>query len=289
MTILVTGSIGKISSRVASQLQSLSLPILVATRRSPSSIPFPAVTFDWVDKSTYEAPFKHDISAVFIVPPEIQEPAPYVNAFIDVAIAHGVKKYVLNAGTSAAKDGPFVGPVWSYLDTLATSKNIEFAVLRPTWFNENFSELQHQQTIKESSVFYSAAEDGKMPFIGADDIAAAGVAFLAGQKPYENKDHVLLGPQLLTHDEVAKVFSEALGREIRHERKDMQGMVKQYESVGLNALYANFLPYLEVTASQGSQEELFVAGLDETEKLLGRKGINFKDWVQREKSKGYWG
>jgi uncharacterized protein YbjT (DUF2867 family) len=236
MTILITGSIGKISSRVAAQLESLTppLPILVATRRSPETIPFPSVKFDWLDASTYEAPFQHDISAVFIVPPEIQEPAPYVNRFIDLAILHGVRKFVLSAGTSAVKDGPFAGPIWSYLDSLATSqpdKNIEFAILRPTWFNENFSELQHPKTIRESSVIYSAAADGKMPFISADDIAAAAVAFLAGRAKCENRDHVLLGPELLSHDDAAKVFSEVLGREVRHEGKDMDGMVKQYESI----------------------------------------------------------
>ena len=57
----------------------------------------------------------------------------------------------------------------------------------------------------------------------------------------------------------------------------------------MNALYANFMPYLEVMASQGSEEKLFNDGVGETERLIGKKGIAFREWVQREKSKGYWG
>ena len=57
----------------------------------------------------------------------------------------------------------------------------------------------------------------------------------------------------------------------------------------MNALYANFMPYLEIMASQGNEEKFFNDGVNETERLIGKKPIAFKDWVVREKGKGYWG
>jgi ergot alkaloid biosynthesis protein len=286
MTILITGSTGKTSIRIAQQLQALNVPFLVASRRD--NIGFPTTKFDWYDSESFTNPFDDTsstspINTIYLSPPLTMEPAPIVNSFIDFSITRGVKKFVLCAGTSAVKGGQFVGKVWEHLEELKAD-GVEFAILRPTWFMENFSEMQHQFTIKNESLFYSAAEDAKIPFVSCDDIAAAAVAFLSGKVPYGNKDYMILGPDLLTHNQVASILSSTLGRPIKHEHKSMEEMVEQYKSVGMNDLYANFMPYLEITAKGGSE----AAFENDLSGLTGRTGINLKDWAVREAKKGFW-
>ncbi|KAF2260931.1 NAD(P)-binding protein [Lojkania enalia] len=280
MTILVTGSVGKTSIRLASLLKSGNIPYIIATRRD--SIPnHPATKFDWLDESTWANPFKDaTISAAYLVPPDNVEPAPIVNKFIDYAISNGAHKFVFLGGSSTQKGGMYVGTVWSHLEEIGA----QFAFLRPTWFMENFSESQHWRSIKEESQFYTAAEDGKIPFVSADDISEAAFCFLTGKKEFENRDYMILGPALLSHDEIAVILSNVLGRPIRHVRKSQEEMVEHYTKLGITPLFANFLSALETYARAGS-EASFENSL---EAIIGRRGVSFKEWASEQAKKGTW-
>ncbi|HEV2604757.1 MAG TPA: ergot alkaloid biosynthesis protein, partial [Microvirga sp.] len=66
---------------------------------------------------------------------------------------------------------PMMGEVHAWLATNAP----EWAVLRPSWFMQNFSEGPHGRTIREESAIYSATDTGRVGFISADDIAEVGM------------------------------------------------------------------------------------------------------------------
>lgn len=66
---------------------------------------------------------------------------------------------------------------------------------------ENFSNYSHQIAIKTEGRIYTACEDGKIPFVSAADIAAVAFHALTDIKPH-NTDYRILGPELLTYDEV---------------------------------------------------------------------------------------
>jgi festuclavine dehydrogenase len=55
--------------------------------------------------------------------------------------------------------------------------------------------------IKNENKIYSAAGDGKIPFVSADDIARVAFRALTDKKPH-NTEHIILGPELLTYDQV---------------------------------------------------------------------------------------
>ena len=141
MTVLLTGGTGKTSVRIARFLQDAKVPFVLASRKAeaggaPSGMP--AVKFDWQDSSTFENPFQHksldgkkSISAVYLVAPEVADPTSCMTAFVDLAAKkHGVKRFVLLAGSTAVKGGWHVGKVWQHLDDVG----VEYCVLMPTWF-----------------------------------------------------------------------------------------------------------------------------------------------------------
>ena len=66
---------------------------------------------------------------------------------------------------------------------------------------DNFANEHHLATIQKEGKIYSACGDGKAAFISATDISAVAFRALTDEKAH-NTDYALVGPELLTHDEV---------------------------------------------------------------------------------------
>jgi hypothetical protein len=132
-TILLLGGTGKVASRIA-PLFSNGYSVLQASRSGSSSSPpnCHGVKFDWNDPTTYERPFENvSISAIFLVAPSTTDPFAPMKIFIDLAITKGVQRLVLlSASLMDVGDGPMMSKVSTYISLL----NIEYAILRPTWF-----------------------------------------------------------------------------------------------------------------------------------------------------------
>ena len=61
--------------------------------------------------------------------------------------------------------------------------------------------MRHGATIKGPGQLYTSCGDGRIPFISVKDIGAMAFHTLTDEKPH-NTDYHILGPELLTHDEV---------------------------------------------------------------------------------------
>jgi festuclavine dehydrogenase len=138
MAILLTGGTGKTSMGIARLLQDAHIPFLLTSRRGKAAVPdIPAAKFDWLDPSSFGNPFESEvtggekISAIYLIAPQVADPAPSMNAFIDYAVSqHSAKRFVMVGGTTTEPGGPHVGQVWQHLDDIG----VNYCVLRPTWF-----------------------------------------------------------------------------------------------------------------------------------------------------------
>lgn len=145
MTILLLGGRGKTASRIASLIHTANLPFLVASRSSSPTSPYQQAHFDWTKEDAYGDPFikasaegMPPISIVYLVPPPIFDLARPMICFVDVARQRGVKRFVLLSASTIENGGPAMGQVHAHLDSL---EDIEYAVLRPTWFMGTFTFL----------------------------------------------------------------------------------------------------------------------------------------------------
>jgi uncharacterized protein YbjT (DUF2867 family) len=131
-TVLLTGGTGKVASCIAPLLRQAGHPTVVASRKGTAPLGFTGVRFDWLDDSTYGAPFQaaSNITSIFLVAPATFHPFPPMKAFIDFAITKGVKRFVLLSASVFEAGGPAMGQVHQYLINL----KVEFAALRPSWF-----------------------------------------------------------------------------------------------------------------------------------------------------------
>ena len=123
---------------------------------------------------------------------------PVSKAFIDLAISKGVPRIVLlSSSVWDVGDGPMTAAVSQYIISLG----VEYAILRPTWFMENFSEMQHVHTIRDQDLIITGTGSGKVPFVSAEDIAAVAFKALTDETSH-NTEHLILGPDLFSYDEV---------------------------------------------------------------------------------------
>jgi hypothetical protein len=95
---------------------------------------------------------------------------------------------------------------------------------------ENFSEdllIGHYSTIMKENKFYTACEDSKIPFIGADDISAVSFRALTDEKSH-NTGHYILGPELLTNDEVSIYQTILYTKEKKKKKKENKNLMKAF-------------------------------------------------------------
>jgi festuclavine dehydrogenase len=206
-TILLLGGTGKISSRIAPLLSQNGNTTLVASRSGTPRASLPhvqGVRFDWFDSSTWTPIFtNHPISAIFLIAPPILDCMLLIKSFMELALTHNIKRLVfLSASLMDVADGPMMSEVSRYIIGLG----VEYAILRPTWFMENFSEQQHLLTIKDDDMIITATGEGRLPFVSAEDIAAVAFRALVDEKSHDT-DHLILGPELFSYDEVCKPLS----------------------------------------------------------------------------------
>ena len=266
--VLVTGGTGKTGRRLVAQLRDHGIPCRVAARGVASAEG--TCPFDWTQPGTWDQAL-NDVASVYLVAPAIEDPAPTMINFVRRALERGISRFVLLSASLLPAGGPAMGLVHLWLQQNAP----EWAVLRPSWFMQNFSEGQHLAPIRDEDRIYSAADNGRVPFVSADDIAAAAMSALTNQRSF-NFDFVLTGSQPITYDEVAERISKAVGRTISHHRLSPDAMAERYRSLGLGSLHAQTLAAMDKAIAAGVEDRV----TDCVERLIGRPPMAFDAFVE---------
>ncbi|KAF8799696.1 NAD(P)-binding protein [Phlegmacium glaucopus] len=281
MTILVTGGTGKTGLILSRLLKEANHSVLITSRSGTAPSPYKAVKFDWFDDETFENPFKADssIDRVYLVMPSVIDQLTIVKPFIDLAISKGVKRFVLLSASQVDVGAPVMGKVHKYL----VDVKVDYAVLRPTWFMQNFSTL-FAPSIREQNEASGLAKDGRVPFVSVEDIAQAAYDALVS-KISPNKDYYIFGPELFSYVQAAELLTEILGRKITYRRISVDDVKNAYIGFGLDAEYADYLVDLESAIAKGKEEDAFNA--DESKKVVGKHTLreyfeaNKDTWVKQ--------
>lgn len=269
-TVLVTGASGKTGSRIIQELTQKGHGVIAANRSTATKN---GVRFDWMDHSTYDPVFKKRIdSAYLLAPAGVFDLLPVMQPFIDRLINENVKQIVLLSASSLESGSPMMGEVHAYLET----QTINWIVLRPTWFMQNFSEQHHVQSIQQEDTIYSATKDGAVAFISADDIAAVAATALTDPK-LPNGDYILTGDKVLSYDQVTRILSEVTGRAIQHQNLSIQDLAQRFEQYGLPPDYAAALAAMDEYISKGSEART----TQHVKKITGRHPIDFLTFAQQ--------
>ncbi|MFE4709363.1 ergot alkaloid biosynthesis protein [Paenibacillus sp. NPDC056722] len=275
--ILITGGRGKTGTRIAERLEQQGYSYTTTLRNAQLiTNPENEVHFDWYDSSTF-LPVLKDIERVYLVAP-IGDPEPIkvMKPFIELALEKGVRRFVLLSSASISENGPVFGPVHQLLKELAP----EWTVLRPSYFMQNFTEGQHTATISNQDLIISAAGQGKIGFVTAEDIAEVAVRALIDGHAH-NTEHVITGPDSLSYDEVSQIISHVTGRIIKHTSIEDHELTRSWLALGLGKEYAAFMTELDRRIREEGTEDLTT---DSVLKVTGKAPVSFMDFAKKHAS-----
>jgi len=258
MTVLVTGASGTTGSRVAVRLRHMGFDVRSVHRP----------LFDWGSPDTFAAALD-GVDRCYLVPPtrgaDAGEAMP---PFLELAKDRGVRRVVLLSSAVNPAGGPGAGKAHALIPTMFA----EWAVLRPSWFMQNVTGDHHiAREIRSSGTITTAAGDGRLAFIDADDIAAVAVHALTDDRA-PNDDLVITGPVSLSWDDVAALLG------VRRVSVPMEEMRQHLLASGLPELTAALMAFVDAEMVAGKVE----LPTDVVERVTGHPPTSFADFVARQ-------
>ncbi|KES04872.1 oxidoreductase [Streptomyces toyocaensis] len=272
-TTLVTGATGTTGSRTAAQLTAAGHRVKAASRRATPVAGAEPVTFDWHDPTTHAAALD-GVDRVYLIPPlGDSDPAAIMLPFLQQARAAGVHRAVLLSSSAIPRGGPAVGTVHQALPDLFE----QWAVLRPSWFMQNFTDTHaHARSIRDDNTIWTATGSGRVGFVDAGDIAAVAVHALTDEQA-PNTDLVLTGPEALSHDDIATVITEVTGRTVTHRRLSYDQM-RDRLTAQVPPEFAAMLTDMDRAIANGAEDRI----TDTVQRLTGRPARTFRSFLERE-------
>ncbi|MDX2547105.1 NAD(P)H-binding protein [Streptomyces sp. WI04-05B] len=270
--ILVTGATGKTGRRVVRLLEERGVAVRAVSR---SGLP----SFEWTDPATWE-PALRDVTGMYLVVPDLGSPqaARTIAAFARQAVAAGAPRAVLLSVPEGGADHEHVLAAERALE----HAGLEWTVLRPRWFFQNFSEDFLLGPVLSGEVRLPAG-DGKEAFVDAEDIAEVAVAALT-EDGHAGWHYELSGPRLMTFGEAVAEIARATGRDIRYVPLTPEAYADEQRTQGIPEEWVQLSVSLYEYVRSGGLATLS----DGVQRSLGRVPRDFTDYAKTTAAQGTW-
>lgn len=274
-TILVTGATGNLGREVVRTLGDGGYAVKAGTRDMAKIAPGErqrVVELDYTDPGTYDEALR-TASGVFLVAPPMDAQAPAkLIPFVEKAKTVGVEHVVFTSalGMDQNEQAPL-----RIVERALMDSGIPYTILRPNFFMENFSTGFIGPMIRQQNGIFLAAGEGKTSFICARDIAAVGAA--AFRNSLHDQEYNLTGPEALGRAEVARIISEAAGREIVYQALPEAVMAEGARDQGMPEDAVQYMVMLYGAVRAGYTEVV----TDDVEKVTGRRPEAFAEFAER--------
>ncbi len=267
--ILVLGATGKTGRRIVERLEAKGIP----TRKGSRSA-FPS--FDWNNEANWDECLA-GVETVYInYAPDLAIPGATdsIQAFVDRAKQHGVKRLVLLSGRGEEEA--------QACERIVQDSGVDWTVVRASWFNQNFSEGAFVEMVQAGQITLPAV-DTPEPFVDVDDIADVAVAALT-EPGHTGEVYEVTGPRMLTLADVAAEISRASDRDIAYVPVPHDAFVAEVASSGAPKDVVWMLDYLFSTVLDGRNAYL----TDGVQRALGRPPRSFSDYAREIAATGVW-
>ncbi len=252
MTILVTGSTGAIGTQVLAHLQGRNADVRALTR-SPETAQLPAgvtaVRGDLADPDSVRAALQ-GVSTLFLLAPNVADELTQAMLTLTVAREAGVKGivYLSVFGGEAYADVPHFAGKYT-VERMIEALDLPATVLRPSYFIQN--DLRQKDVLLNAGVYGAPIGAKGVSMADIRDIGEAAAIELVRREqaptPLGRETYALVGPDSLTGDDIANIWSEALGRAIRYGGDDlvvmeqrMKTMLPAWHALDLRLMFARY-------------------------------------------------
>lgn len=231
MTILVTGSTGKIGSQVVQRLSDRGAKVR-AFARDASKLKVPAnaepVQGDLTDVTSIRAALK-GVDTLFLLNAVVPDETTQALLTLDLAREAGIQRIVYFSVFNSVlfDDVPhFAGK--HLIERVIDAQAIPATVLRPAGFMQN--DLALRDALK-AGIYPTPMGGVGVALVDVRDIADAAAAELLRREqaphPLPRTTIELVGPDTLTGADIAAIWSSVLGREIRYAGDDLEAFERQ--------------------------------------------------------------
>jgi uncharacterized protein YbjT (DUF2867 family) len=267
--VLVLGGTGKTGRRIAAGLEAQDIPIRIGSRSATPS-------FDWNNEAGWDACLQ-DVEAAYVAyAPDLAMPGATdaIQAFVDRAKRHGVRRLVLLSGRGEAEA--------QACERIVQESGLAWTVVRASWFFQNFSEGAFADMVHAGRITLPA--DGTPePFVDVDDIADVAIAALS-EPGHGGEVYEVTGPRLMTFADAASELSEATGRTIDYVQVPHDAFIDAARDAGAPTDVIWILDYLFSTVLDGRNAYL----TDGVQRALGRAPKDFAEYARAVAATGVW-
>ena len=158
------------------------------------------------------------------------------------------------------------------IEEILKESGLPWTILKPTFYMQNT--MMAAQTISSDGVIYWDMKDGKLGMIDVRDIADAAFAVITG-KGHEGKEYILTGPEAISFNDVAKIFSNVLDTEIKYVSVPGEAALQSMVGMGLPEWIAK--GYVEL--SEGFSENFANSTTRNVEILTGHPSRSFEQFA----------
>jgi uncharacterized protein YbjT (DUF2867 family) len=268
--ILVTGGTGKTGRRIVENLHKIGKATRVGSRSSTPA-------FDWNNDSNWGACLEN-VQAVYIsYAPDLAMPGATdtIQAFVDLAVAKGVKRLVVLSGRGEEEA--------QACEKIVINSGLEWTVVRASWFFQNFSEGAFVDMVLAGQITVPAG-DTLEPFVDVNDISDVATVALT-QDGHNGEIYEVTGPRLMSFADIAADLSAAIGRNIAYHDVPHDAFVNEVKASGAPQDVVWMLDYLFATVLDGRNSSL----TDGVQRALGREPRDFRDYASKVAKTGQWG
>ncbi|MEU5977910.1 NAD(P)H-binding protein [Streptomyces sp. NPDC047315] len=264
-TVLVLGGTGKTGRRVVAELRSRGFTTVAASRTGE-------VRFDWADRSTWE-PGLTGVRSVYVVDSQGPGMGEEVRDFAALAARLGVERLVLLSARSWPEidaTNPHLAP-----EREVRESGLRWTILRPTWFAENFTELEFFAPLLETGELRLPTGSGREPFVVLQDLVDVAVAALT-EDGHAGRTYTLSGARSLNFADAVAEIAGASGRTLRFTPVSEE----EYRADVAAAGYPEEVADLLVTILHHIRDEGGASVTDGVRQALGREPRDFSEYVR---------
>jgi uncharacterized protein YbjT (DUF2867 family) len=276
---LILGGTGMIGSHLVQQMTTHGHTAHVLTRSQEKADNLPegttGIVGDLQNPADYDQIFS-DAKNIFLVntvsPAELQEGL----AAINEARRVGAEKIVY-ISVHHAEAGPNIPHFASKIamEQALKDSGISHTILRPNSFYQN--DLWLKDAILQYHVYPQPMGNAGLSRVDVRDIAQAAMNALT-QSGYESKTYSLVGPEELTGEQCARIFSEELGQDVHYGGDDLKAWAEQASQMMPGWMVYDFSLMYELFQRKGLKAT--ADHLKETQEIVGQKPRAYRDFVK---------
>jgi uncharacterized protein YbjT (DUF2867 family) len=272
----IVGATGRVGKALAEQAVARGQAV-VALVRAPDQVKGPpARRFEFGDRSTW-MPALLGVRTLFLVAPpgDPENAAAEAIAFLELARGQGVE----HATFCSARAMVFIDRALSFHRIeawLAQRSEMSHAILRPSWFMQNFSGLWRPAL--ERGLLTLPAGGGACTWVDVPDVAAVALETLLDPARWNGKVLTLCGPEPLTVADAVERIGQIAGIAATYSPVAPKKWVKTAVEEGVPEGQARFVAYLLQLLAGDSER----AVLPDVRRVLGREPGSFEAFVRRE-------